>query len=257
MSFSYNVYAAYFSPTNGTKRAIELLAKEFNNDYKLINLTNKDERIKEIVFSDKDLVIVAAPVYAGQIPQVEGLFGNLKGQNTPCIVMATYGNRHYDDTLAQLKNILEKKGFICIGGIASIIPHIYSQKLGFNRPDNGDIQIMNDFAKDIIKKIKENKLKSVELPGEKNPKPLSVNPGNNVSKMFNKELCSKCKICEKECPVGAINSESMEVNKSTCINCMKCSYVCKKNARKFDSSKVREYLETNYLDRRKVEIFMG
>ncbi|MGL5087115.1 MAG: hypothetical protein ACRC68_15605 [Clostridium sp.] len=77
-------------------------------------------------------------------------------------------------------------------------PSFYSNKLGCNRPDDDDMQIMNKFAHNINKKIKENKLDSIELPEEKSPKPFEANLGSKVSKIFDKELCNKCKVCENE-----------------------------------------------------------
>lgn len=255
MENDYKVNVAYFSPTSGTERAVKILANNFKVDYEDINLTNKSERINNIVFTDKELLIAACPVYAGQMPIIDGLFKNLKGDNTPCIVMATYGNRHYDDTLAQLKNVLEKNGFICIGAIASIIPHIYSEKLGYNRPDEDDLIAIKSFANNILKKLDEKRLESVEVPGEESPKILDKKPGGNVIKLLNQDICNKCGLCISKCPVSAINSDTMEVDEDICINCMKCAVVCKKKARSFDSSGVREYLEGNYINRREIEVF--
>ncbi len=49
---------------------------------------------KEKTFGPEELLVLALPVYAGQIPAVPGLLDGLKGDNTPCILLATYGNRH-------------------------------------------------------------------------------------------------------------------------------------------------------------------
>lgn len=256
MKSKYNESVAYFSPTNGTERSVKILAENFNKNYKSINLTKRSARLHKVTFSNKDLLIAAAPVYAGQLPMVEGLFENLEGDKTPCIVMATYGNRHYDDTLAQLKNILEEKGFICIGAIASVIPHVFSDKLGLNRPDEEDVVQMKNFADKIIKKLDENKIESVDVPGEIIPKHLEKRPGGNVIKTFDINNCSNCGLCVRECPVNAINPESKLSDSELCINCMRCSFVCKSKAKGYDAIEVRSYLEGHYMDRREIEVFV-
>ena len=67
----------------------------------LLELTGPNKKEKQL--APEDLLVLALPVYAGQHPAVPGLLDGLKGENTPCVILATYGNRHYDDTLAQMK----------------------------------------------------------------------------------------------------------------------------------------------------------
>ena len=100
--------------------------------------------------------MAAAPVYGGQLPQVEGgIFSSLQGNRTPCILANAYGNRHYEDTMAQMKEILTRQGFVCIGAIAPVIPHIYSAKLGMGRLDDKDLEIFRKFAVAVKKKLEE------------------------------------------------------------------------------------------------------
>lgn len=245
---------AYFSPTNGTKNATNLLAKEISNEYQSIDLTNPENREKIYKFSSDSLVIFSAPVYMGQLPKVDGLFNNLRGNNTACILMAAYGNRAFENTLAQMKNILEKRGFITIGAIAPIIPHIYSKKLGTNRPDNIDILKFKEFSIKLLNKLTTNNIKTIELPGESNP-PLAEGKSSTI-KNLDKSKCTNCMNCAKNCPVSAISFENLEIDSNLCINCMSCSKVCPSNARTFNCTAVQNYLESNYLRRKEVEYFI-
>ena len=93
--------------------------------------------------------------------------------------MAAYGNRHYDDTLAQMKKRLEEQGFICIGAIAPVIPHIYSPVLGKDRPDEQDRQILKRFAVEIKKRLEKGRTEgfvSVWVPGNPEPEPKQMKP---------------------------------------------------------------------------------
>lgn len=203
--------ALYFSPTKGTKKAVELFAKYLTG----IKTTFEDntlpeQREKLYEFGSDELVIVANPVYAGQMPQVQGLWRNLRGSDTPCVILACYGNRHYDDTLAQMQQILETRGFIVIGAAAPIIPHIFSPVLGAGRPDSKDEAELNVFAAEVMRKLVWDELESAELPGDADPElktPIAV------PKSFDEKRCVQCGRCADLCPVGAIDGLSVAVDK--------------------------------------------
>lgn len=250
------VTAAYFSPTEGTKKAVETLAGFLTQNPVYLDLTRRKFRKQKKYFTEQELLIAAAPVYGGQLPRVEeGLFSNLKGNHTPCIVMAAYGNRHYDDTLAQMKEILTKQGFICIGAIAPVIPHIFSEKLGNGRPDEADMETFRKFAvvmKGRIEKAERNGFTEIELPGNPVPEAKSIKP---VTKLFEKEKCTNCQACVQKCPVNAISKDTLEIEQDKCLNCQRCTKVCKAGARNYDAQAVAQYLETNYLAPKEVVFF--
>ena len=248
--------AAVFSPTGGTRRAAEIFTEYLTQNPRYIDLTRRKLRKEKIKFSSRELLIAAAPVYGGQLPVMEEpLFANLQGEGTTCVIMAAYGNRHYDDTLAQMKERLESQGFICIGAAAPIIPHIYSPVLGKGRPDEKDQLIFRRLAVEIKKRLEkgqEEGFLSVCLPGNPRPEPKQMKP---VEKHFDRGLCTNCQACVQKCPVNAISQETLEICEDRCLNCMSCTKVCKAGARGFDCSQVRQYLESNYSSPRKTEVF--
>lgn len=250
------VTIAYFSPTQGTKKAAEILAEGLTQSPQYLDLTRRKFRKQVKVFKEQELLVAAAPVYGGQLPRIEeGLFTNLKGNHTPCVLMAAYGNRHYDDTLAQMKKILTDRGFICIGAIAPVIPHIFSDKLGTGRPDQKDQEQIRRFAVLIKKRLQEAQmqgLKEITVPGNPNPDPKIMKP---VEKKLNREICTNCQICVQKCPVNAISRDTLEISAEKCINCMRCAKVCPTGARTFEAADVREYLESHYSQPREVEYF--
>lgn len=244
---------AYFSPTEGTKHAAEMLAGMLSQNPQYLDLTRRKLRKQKHSFTEKDLLFAAAPVYGGQLPRLhEALFINLQGSHTPCILMAAYGNRHYDHTLAQMKKILEDRGFYCIGAVAPVIPHIYSDKLGTGRPDEEDMQIFRKFAVTVKKRLEEEFHGPVELPGEAEPEPKQMKP---VAKFWDGDKCNGCQACVQKCPAAAIDKETYEVDESLCINCMRCARVCPAKARSYDCREVQKYLESNYMERREIEWF--
>ena len=169
--------------------------------------------------------------------------------------MAAYGNRHYDDTLSQMKKILEERGFVCIGAIAPVIPHIYSDKLGAGRPTEQDAAIFKKFAVLIKKRIEEGEeqgFASVQVSGNPMPDKKEMKP---VPKAFIKERCTGCQVCVQKCPVYAISKDTLEIDERKCISCMRCALLCKKGARAYDASAVKAHLEEKFLTPREVEFF--
>lgn len=244
---------AYFSPTEGTKGVAEILAGMLSQNPQYLDLTRRKLRKQKHHFTEKDLLLAAAPVYGGQLPRLhEELYRNLHGENTPCILMAAYGNRHYDNTLAQMQKILEDRGFYCIGAIAPVIPHIYSGKLGNGRPDETDIREFRKFAVTVKKRLEEDFREHIELPGEAEPEPKQMKP---VAKLWDAEKCNGCQACVQKCPAAAIDKETYAVDENLCINCMRCAKVCPADARSYDCGEVQKYLESNFMERREIERF--
>lgn len=245
------VTAVYFSPTGGTKLAVQRFAENFT-DTVLVDNTLPQQRARQLAFTAEELVIVANPVYAGQMPQVSGLWRNLKGHDTPCVLLACYGNRHYDDTLAQMQSLLEAQGFKVIGAAAVVIPHIFSDVLGSNRPNDADASVLAEFADRIAAKLQQGKTEKLQLPG--NPAP-EIKAPVMVPKTLQLKQCNMCGTCTALCPVQAIDAVTLACDDKICISCMRCVKYCRTGARSFDNTKIAAWLESNFSSPRAIECF--
>lgn len=226
-----NVTSIYFSPTEGTKGYVNRIAESFSKSYIQIDIADVETRKKEFSFSENDLVIIGVPVYYGRIPQVVDLFSKLKANNTPTILVLTYGNREFDDALLELNDSCIKSGFKPIGASTFIAPHTFSHKIGKGRPNAQDMAELDVFT---------TKMKELILSGNINDKKLSV-PGNFPYKEFQPapffptatDDCTNCGACAKICPVCAIDFDNpKETDGEKCLRCLACIKVCPNKSRR-------------------------
>lgn len=225
------LHQMYFSPTGTTKKVLEILAKEMGRSGQQIDLTlNREVKYH---FTANDVVLFGIPVYSGRVPRtaVERLT-HLKGENTPVILVATYGNRDYDDALLELKKLMEVRGFAVVAAMAVSCEHSIVTSIAAGRPDEADVKKLQGFAQQIMEKIAKlpswSELPKLEVKGN----PQFCEYKNIPMKPQASSACVKCGICVENCPVGAIAKENpSQTDKNACISCMRCVRVCPKQAR--------------------------
>jgi NAD-dependent dihydropyrimidine dehydrogenase PreA subunit len=256
-----NVISLYFSPNNGTKKAVKMVAESIISDNKEeFNLTLKSDRSKKREFHSKDLVIVGFPVYSDRIPSIsDEIFKNIKGNNTPVIALAVYGNRDYGDALLELKDSLQNCGFKVISAAAIIAKHCLNTSIASSRPDEKDNEIIKDFVSKTMSKVSKakdmNSFNDLSIKGsfpyKERKKPLFPSTNNS---------CIQCGLCAKHCPVDAIDfNDCRKTNGSICILCGSCINICPTNSRSVDSEAFKESmkkLENNTKNRREIEAFI-
>lgn len=246
------VKAAYFSPTGGTKRAAELLCGQFGLPVEYIDCTCPPAKLPASIPVAKDeLLVLALPVYGGFGPRVQGLFEQLQGLGGPCVVLAAYGNRDYENALAAAARQMTEQGFVCVGGIACITPHVFAPDLGAGRPDEEDMPIFTSFAHKVMAACENEPLRPVVLPGDADAPRKPLRP---IVRSHDTERCNHCGRCVRSCPAGALN-DLMEVDGTKCVNCLVCRYSCPNDAWQFDTSQTKAWLEENFSARRAVEWF--
>ena len=253
MSAVRAVKLAYFSPSGGTKRAAELLCAQLALPVEAIDCTCPPAKLPEAVPVEKDeLLVLAFPVYGGFPPRVEGLFRQLCGQGGPCVLLAAYGNRHYDNALAAAARQMAGQGFVCVGGIACITPHVFAPSLGAGRPDEEDVPAFSAFARRALEACEETPLRPAALPGDAD---APRKPPHAMDRTRDKLRCNDCGRCTLACPTGALDSR-YEVDGAKCVNCLVCRFSCPTYAWRFDTAASRAWLEENFSARRPVEWFV-
>lgn len=251
---------ACFSPVGSTLRVIKHIGSLIGNADREIDFTAKrNEDSLNIELNPDDILIIGVPVYAGRVPQpAADRMLRLKGNGADAVLIATYGNRHYDDALIEMKTILESCGFNVTGCMAVVTEHSLVRSIAKGRPDMYDIIKIEEFAGRISEKLKNGygKKVSVSVPGNIDYRPYHKIPFiPHVSRN-----CLSCGVCARECPVGAIDSNNPRLtDKNTCISCMRCIAICPWKSRKlhfYERFMAKRAIIKKCLERREPELFV-
>lgn len=218
----------YFSGTGSTQKVVRFIGKQWQEKVYEYDLSNP--HIARHVFSHQDLCIVGVPSYGGRVPTIAiERLKQFKANQTPVILVVTYGNRHYDDTFIELKDTLQPLGFICVGAMAIVCEHSIVHEFARGRPNTKDFE----YIQSLVETLKRD-LHPIEVPGHR---PYKIFRGG--LKPLVTSQCTKCGLCAKLCPVEAIDLQHLETtNESLCISCMRCISICPFKARICDDKQV-------------------
>lgn len=268
------IWTLYYSATGTTDKAVNTIAEELAAKLALplerVGFTRPAEREKEYYFTNRDLVVVGTPTYAGKVPNklLPDFREKLKGGGAWAVPVVLFGNRAYDNSLAELCAVLEADGFHTVAAGAFVGRHAFTDKLADGRPDWDDKRQMQEFARRIADKL--NSLtdipEPVKVPGDPEApyyipkgtdgqpaKFLKAKPRTNLSK------CCNCGACARLCPMGAIDPQDVSNVPGTCIKCQRCVHKCTHHAKYFDDPAFLSHvamLEENFTEPKENEVFL-
>ncbi|WP_295621256.1 4Fe-4S binding protein [uncultured Methanobrevibacter sp.] len=152
-------------------------------------------------FGAADVVIVGMPVFAGRIPKTASTrLSKITGDNTKAIAVVNYGNAHVTDALLELVDLLKENKFDVIAAASTISHHSIFDGVAVGRPDESDVEKINEFAQKAIEKIENGGSLEAEIPGNR--------PYVDYKKLpfvvSCDEKCVFCLECVGVCPEKAI-----------------------------------------------------
>lgn len=116
------LYEFCFSPTGGCRKVSDDLSRGWDCEKVMVDLTRMGEDYP--VPEKEDICIFTAPAYSGRVPALEaGWIQKLSGNGAAAVLVAVYGNRAYEDTLVELKDLLTERGFRCVAAVAAVAEH--------------------------------------------------------------------------------------------------------------------------------------
>ena len=217
-------YEILFSPTGGTKKTADILMHTLTESPVSVDLMDRETDFSAIPFAAEDVCLVAVPSFGGRVPvPAAQRLSRMKGNGARVILMTVYGNRHYDDTLVELEDLLTQAGFRPVAGVAAVAEHSMDRTIARGRPDAQDKKELESFGQTIRRRLMSGEAFSLELPGNRPYKDMPP----LLSKPLATEDCGQCGRCAEVCPVGAIDAENAaNTDQTICASCMACTTVC-------------------------------
>lgn len=216
-----------FSPTGGTEKVANIISENLDYEIRKIDLCDYNADFSQCVINSDDTVLIAMPSFGGRAPAVAiKRLKQINGNGAECVLVCVYGNRAYEDTLAEMEDAVTESGFKVKAAIAAVAQHSIFSQYATNRPDIEDEKQLISFTL----KIKNSYATSPKIPGNR---PYKQAGGKGNVPKPTKE-CISCGICAESCPVQAIDYKNFEADAEKCISCMRCVKYCPNNSRIID-----------------------
>ncbi len=242
------VCACYFSPCGNVERTVRAIAEGAAQALGLpveeFDFTLPAAREEELCFEAGDLVILGAPVYAGRVPNklMPYIRDHVRGNGALCAAVVCFGNRAFDDALAELYLLAKDNGFAVTAAAAAATEHSFAPALGTGRPNEKDMAALREFGVKIAEKAQKNGPVLPAVPGAMPPEkyytPLRADgaPAKFLKAVpkTDRTKCTRCGTCAKVCPMGSVDPDDPAVTTGVCIKCQACIQRCPAGARTFD-----------------------
>lgn len=252
------IYAVSFSPTGTSSRVLEGILSGLEgvspDPFVRIDVTHRPAGMK--CLGEEDVLIVAVPVYGGKAaPLAKERMACIEGSGTRCVVVAVYGNRAFENAVADMSSFLGERGFLTVGAAAFVGEHSYSTlsaPIAAGRPDEADVADARRFGELLKLKIDGGGLRKIEaasLSDIESPETSLVRFREFVASYQRRQtespvkylpevdssVCDGCGVCVLVCPTAAISADDLAVAAEKCIKCCACVKCCPRGARRLDS----------------------
>ncbi len=256
------VHSVFFSPTGTSRTITRAVSQGIGGEAEaMLDMTRKAP--EPFSFSKKDVVVIGMPVYGGRLPQAAvERFQSLEGNETLAVAIVAYGNRAYEDALAEQCDLCTAQGFKLVSTAAFVGQHSFSSgklPIAHGRPDRQDLDCAGKFGIQVRELLENGAFLDLEtVPGNRPYKPAMQSL--EAATATDPESCIQCGACAANCPVQCIEMvDGMpQTWQDGCIWCMACVQACPTEARKIVLPRIHESakrLHANCQSRKEPEIF--
>jgi len=241
----------YFSGTGNTKFIVNLFQESFEK--KQIACDCYDALEAKELKGDYDFLVIAAPIYAELYPKLflKALQEKLSFNKIPCLAVSTQAAETTTPAFVDAAKVLGDKISIQYANRITLPNNFYTfmfkktsssehtrlKSLAVNKAD----QMIEAFlaGKKYIPKTKKNRYYLAKLAYWATYALYAPFAVKNVSIDQNK--CTKCKLCEKNCPTQSVSIEKQACLASSCILCQRCLNSCPVNAFLYKKKPIEQY----------------
>ena len=218
------LYDIVFSPTGGTQKVSDSLTGALEGEVSTVDLSDSRQDFNAVTLTQEDVAFLCVPSYGGRVPAVAAeRLCQVHGNGARAVLVCVYGNRAYEDTLAELEDTAKQAGFRVVAAVAAIAEHSIARQFAAGRPDAQDTAQLAEFAQQIQRKLAAGDDSEPAIPGSR---PYKKAGKSGMVPKASKD-CVSCGLCAASCPVQAIDKDNPKrVDETACICCMRCVAVC-------------------------------
>ena len=260
------VCGLWFSPCGNVEKTVRAMgsaaAARLGVGAEYADVTLPTAREQAYRFGPDALVFVGAPVYAGRLPNKIAPFFReaVLGAGALAVPAVCFGNRSFDNALAELFAILGQNGFTVPAAAAIPTEHSFTSALAPGRPTAADLAEAAAFAVRVAERCARGEhvpaLDPARVPGDGNAPYYTPLGTDGKPAMFLKAVpavdeakCVRCGTCADLCPMGSVDRADPGKMNGVCIKCHACIRRCPAGARSFTDPAFlshRAMLEQNY-----------
>ena len=158
---------------------------------------------------------------------------------------------------SKVTDLLKENGFTIVGTGATVSQHSIVTDVAARRPDEKDLEKLNEFVEKCREKLDSEEFEDIEVPGNK---PYCEYKKVPLAPICDESLCTYCYECVSSCPEEAIpDMDPGQTDADLCSACTACIYTCPEDARYFTGDLfegMKEIFLTNFNQRKESEFYL-
>ncbi len=208
---------------------------------------------------EADLIGIGSPVFYYKEPVVVRRFIEQlpKADRRPAFTFITHGGNPVN-TLRRMQKLLEKRGYVVLNSLSCAGYDTYPMFLRvwrqWGHPSDKEMELARDFGRQLVDEIRLLREEphyvepSYPFVGGKYLLMSMLFAGGRMKHFFprpapRKEICTRCGVCARNCPMGCISMAPYPVVGQDCMWCYLCERICPVQAYQLDWSKLRARMQ--------------